>query len=162
MRDDDYLTVITNLSNDFHSRLREGVDVQGDTEVRKNIELQSTTPRGSRLFSEKQPPLTWHFNPRLREEVDDMAAVILTGSYYFNPRLREEVDVSESSIEIYNRNFNPRLREEVDYPFISIPCFFVISIHDSARKSTAFFNKSLLIPIIFYHNNAQFSTYILS
>ena len=55
-----------------------------------------------------------YFNPRPREEGDDITVDEYISEKNFNPRPREEGDSLHSSYRLVRVNFNPRPREEGD------------------------------------------------
>ena len=59
------------------------------------------------------------FNPRPREEGDQVYALSTVVTIYFNPRPREEGDVAGDTVTLVILDFNPRPREEGDSTAIS-------------------------------------------
>ena len=91
---------------------------------------RATWPQAAIIFA-------GYFNPRPREEGDQLQMCCSSEYIYFNPRPREEGDIMETGIKYQNANFNPRPREEGDKTPILIKADQNISIHALVKRATA-------------------------
>ena len=76
------------------------------------------------------------FNPRPREEGDEILYREAKEILNFNPRPREEGDVEQSRILPYRFHFNPRPREEGDNSYLAYVFSEDISIHALVKRAT--------------------------
>ena len=80
--------------------------------------------------------IVMYFNPRPREEGDQVSRAIKVFGKYFNPRPREEGDKTIKINIRKNINFNPRPREEGDHEVVYPKNSIVISIHALVKRAT--------------------------
>ena len=78
-----------------------------------------------------------HFNPRPREEGDNIDCCLFIFLSYFNPRPREEGDDGKLLPKQIKGDFNPRPREEGDDWEANFPDMYDISIHALVKRATA-------------------------
>ncbi len=76
------------------------------------------------------------FNPRPREEGDDLLLTCNYMMFHFNPRPREEGDLRYGRRVMASQDFNPRPREEGDGNFIKEYTDEIISIHALVKRAT--------------------------
>ena len=100
----------------FNPRTREECDLHRDWDLATEEQFQSTHSRGVRLI---KVSLYWYayikFQSTHSRGVRHVLLFLLDIQYYFNPRTREECDNLSILALCHLGYFNPRTREECDY-----------------------------------------------